>query len=89
MVKRADWVFSGKRVLRSAVRAVASFCSSVASGEEEDAMGREMERSFMIWSAVRRRSEERRGESALICEVLVVWSFMLLSCGEIVHLVSS
>jgi len=45
---------------------------------EVDEAGRAMSRSLIIWSAVRRRSEERRGASGLIWMFFVRRGYIFL-----------
>ena len=55
--------------MRAAAVLSSSDVAVVVVVDVEDSVGREsvMEKSFMIWSAVRRRSEERSGARGLIC----------------------
>jgi hypothetical protein len=66
VVKRAESAFSGKsdflRAVRPAVEAVLSSVSALVP------TGTSMPKSAMIWSAVRRRSEDLSGANGLICE---------------------
>lgn len=68
-MKRAESEFSGRRELRIVVRVgAAGFAAGPwaldSVGELE---GMVIWYSFMIWSAVFRRSEDRRGDRFLIC----------------------
>lgn len=63
VVKRAERAFSGKSDLRSAVNAavdaaLSSTCTSALGSTDDSGMAK----SAMIWSAVRRRSLDLRGD---------------------------
>jgi hypothetical protein len=66
VVKRAESAFSGRSVFRSAVRPAVGAALSSGFGFAFVSTGISMPKSEMIWSAVRRRSLDLRGERGLI-----------------------
>lgn len=67
-MKRAESAFSGNSDLLRAVRPAVE--AALSSGSALVSTGTSMPKSAMIWSAVRRRSEDLSGASGLICKQL-------------------
>lgn len=65
VVNRAERAFSGSNDFRRAVSPAVA--AALSSGAALGSTGTSMPKSAMIWSAVRRRSEDLSGERGLIC----------------------
>jgi hypothetical protein len=70
VVNRAESAFSGSKDFLRAVRGADE--AALSSGSALGSTGTSMPKSAMIWSAVRRRSEDLRGERGLICGTSVI-----------------